>query len=108
MQCRSIEQACKKAGINKTTYYEWLKNEEFSTELKTQQENVYNAAIVELNNLVGDAVGTFRDLLNSEDESIKFRTASAILDNRFKLVESKELQERIEALEKAVENKGAK
>jgi len=100
-----VEPACKKAGINKTTYYEWLKDEEFATELKTQQDQIYNSALIELNNLVGDAVSTYRELLNSEDESIKFRTASAILDNRLKLIESKELQERIEALEKTVENK---
>ncbi len=38
-----------------------------------------------------------------EDESIKFRTASAILDNRFKLVESRDIQERIKALKAGLE-----
>ena len=55
------------------------------------------------NNLVGEAVETYRKLLNSKDKSIKFLTASAILDNRFKLVESKDIQERIKALEYGLE-----
>ena len=101
----NIEKACKEADIDRKTYYNWLENEEFAAELKKQQDSFYNDALVELNNLVGDAVNTYRELLNSEDESIKFRTASAILENRLKLVESKDLQARIEAIEKALENK---
>lgn len=102
LKAGQINTACKEAGISKPTYYEWLKIEEFAKELKEQQDFIYNAALVELNNLVNDAVSTYRDLLNSQDESIKFRTASAILDNRLKLVESKEIQERIKALEDSV------
>jgi len=101
----NIDAACKKAKVSRQTYYEWLKDEEFATELKAQQDLIYNSALIELNNLVGNAVNTYKELLNSEDESIKFRTASAILDNRLKLIDNKELQARIEALEQAVENK---
>lgn len=101
----NIDKACKEAQISRQTYYDWLENEEFASELKKQQDSFYNDALVELNNLVGDAVGTYRELLKSEDESIKFRAASAILENRLKLVESKDLQARIEAIEKAIENK---
>ena len=85
--------------MDRKTYYNWLKDDEFKTELKSQQYIIYNSALIELNNLVGDAVSTYKELLNSQDETIKFRTASAILDNRLKLVESKDIQERIKALE---------
>ena len=98
----NIDKACKEAQISRQTYYDWLENEEFAAELKKQQDSFYNDALVELNNLVGEAVDTYRKLLRSEDESIKFRTASAILDNRFKLVESRDIQERIKALEESL------
>lgn len=99
----NIEKACKEANIDRKTYYNWLENEEFAAELKKQQDSFYNDALVELNNLVGDAVGTYRELLQSEDESIKFRTASAILENRLKLIESKDHEARIKALEDGLE-----
>lgn len=101
----NIDKACKKAQIDRTTYYLWLKDEEFSTELKKQQDITYDAALTELNSLVSDAVSKYRELLDSKDESIKFRTASAILENRLKLVDSKNMMERIEAIEKAIESK---
>jgi len=101
----SIDQACKKTDISRHTYYDWLKDKEFAQELKLQQDQIYNSALIELNNLVGDAVNTYRELLSSDDESIKFRAASAILENRLKLVESKELKERIEALEVLAQEK---
>jgi len=99
----NITKACSKAKIERNTYYTWLKDEEFAAELKTQQDNLYNNALMELRSLFNSAVDTYKDLLSSEDESIKFRTATAIIDNTVKLIESKELAGRIEALEKAVE-----
>lgn len=108
IQLGNIDKACKEANIDRKTYYNWLENEEFAAELKKQQDSFYNDALVELNNLVGDAVATYRELLDSADESIKFRTASAILENRLKLIESKDLQERIKVIEESLEQqKGA-
>lgn len=102
----NIDQACKSAKISRQTYYDWLKDDEFSQELKAQQDFVYNSALDELKSLNTDAVKVYRDLLNSEDEGIKFRTASAIIDYTHKLIEGKELKERIEALEQSLEDKG--
>jgi len=101
----NITKACIKVKVERKTYYEWLKNEEFATELKLQQDNVYNNALIELKSLFNEAIDTYKVLLSSEDESIKFRTATAIIDNTVKLIENKELQERIEALEAATEEK---
>jgi hypothetical protein len=36
----SIEEACRRARINKTTVYEWLKDETFRGELKNQRDAV--------------------------------------------------------------------
>lgn len=98
-----INIACKEARISKPTYYEWLKIKEFTDELKQQQDCVYNSALNELKNLNTDAVSKYRELLNCKDKSIEFRTASAIIDYTNKLIEGKELKERIEALEQAIE-----
>lgn len=102
----NIDKACKEAQISRQTYYDWLENEEFAAELKKQQDSFYNDALVELNNLVGDAVAKYRELINCQDKPLEFRVASAIIENRLKLIEAKDLQERIEAIEKAIEDKG--
>lgn len=99
----NIDKACKDAKIDRKTYYNWLENEEFAKELKKQQDFVYNSALSELKNLNTDAVSKYRELLNCQDKSIEFRTASAIIDYTNKLIEGKELKERIEALEQAIE-----
>lgn len=101
----NIDKACQEAQVSRQTYYDWLENEEFNQELKAQQDFVYSSALEDLKSLNSDAVKVYRDLLNSEDESIKFRTASAIIDYTNKLIESKDYAARIEAIEKAIESK---
>lgn len=54
--------------------------------LKSKQDIIYNSVLIELNNLVGDAVNTYKAWLNHKDDTIKFGKASAILDNMLKLV----------------------
>jgi hypothetical protein len=101
----NIDKACRAANIDRTTYYKWLKEEEFCKELKAQQENLYNSSIVELKNLFIRAIETYGNLLESEDENIKFKTATAIIDNTVKLIEAKEIEERIELIEKNIEGR---
>ena len=81
IQLGSIEAACKKVGITRPTYYEWLKNEVFVQKLQEQQELIYNNSIVDMKNLFIKAVENYENLLNSKNESIKFRTASSIINN---------------------------
>lgn len=102
----NVEKACKEANVDRGSYYNWLENEEFNKELKAQQDFVYLSALNELQSLNTEAVKVYRDLLNSADESIKFRTASAIIDYTNKLIESKELKERLETIEKSLEIAG--
>ena len=65
-------------------------------ELKKQQGNIKLKSLFNYD---------YKDLIKSEDKSIKFRTESAIIDNTVKLIDNKELQERIEALEAVTEEK---
>lgn len=92
--------ACKKAKVTEQTWQHWKnKDEEFKEELKKQQDNVYNASLDKLKGALPDAVDKLKDLLVDEQSSIQLRAACALLDYSVKLVENKELKERIEALE---------
>ena len=53
----NIDKACKAVNVDRTTYYKWLKNEEFSIELKSQQESLYNSSI--LNKSAENKIGFF-------------------------------------------------
>jgi phage terminase small subunit len=102
----SVNKACNKAKIDRQTYYNWMKEEEFASELKKQQDALYNGALAELESLFNTALNAFKDLINSEDESIKFRTAKEIIDNITKQKDNRAIIERLEALEQALEEKG--
>jgi len=95
----SINATCKKLKIDRKTYYNWTKEEEFATELKTQQDILYRDSLDKLKTALPDAIKTLKDLLSDNASNIKLRAATAIIDNTVKLIENKEFRERIEALE---------
>lgn len=101
----SIKTACKKGGITENTYQNWRDDADFMAELKKQEDILYNTSIDKLKNALPDAIDTLKTLLKDEASSIQLRAACAIIDNSVKLIENKELQERIEALEAATEEK---
>ncbi len=101
----SIKTACKKVGITENTYQNWRDDAEFMAELKKQEDLLYNISIDKLKNALPDAIDTLKELLKDEASNIKLRASCAIIDNSVKLIDNKELQERIEALEVATEEK---
>ena len=101
----SIKEACNKVKISEITYQNWRNDSEFMAELKKQQDKLYNDSLDKLKTLSDSAINTLKRLLDSNNEAIKLRAANAILDNTFKFVESKDLKERIEALEELIKDK---
>lgn len=101
----NIKATCKKLKIDESTYFKWRDNPEFVAELKKQEDILYNTSIDKLKNALPEAIDTLKGLLKDEASSIQLRAACAIIDNSVKLIENKELQERIEALEAATEEK---
>ena len=50
----SIEEACRRAKINKCTVYEWLKDETFRRELKRQREAIIERALDSQNEITDE------------------------------------------------------
>jgi hypothetical protein len=101
----NIDRACHEAGIARATFYLWLKDDNFVMELRGQQETVYNRILIELHGLLGKAIDVYRDLLDCDDDSLRFKTSTAVIENTIKLTEQKELKDRLDKLEEAVEDK---
>jgi Transposase len=95
----STEEACRRARINKTTVYEWLKDETFRRELKRQRDTIIERALDSLKANIAKATKTLLDHLNSKRENISIRAAEDIIEFTQKALEHEELEKRIEALE---------
>ncbi|OGI00640.1 MAG: hypothetical protein A2Y25_04620 [Candidatus Melainabacteria bacterium GWF2_37_15] len=105
VQTGSIKDTCKKTGIVKQTYYNWLNNPNFKREIKEQQENHYESSLSSMKNLFALAVETHEELLKSDSESIRLRAANAIINKNGRILEAIELRERLKNLEKKAREK---
>jgi DUF1680 family protein len=99
MTSPSTEEACRSARINKTTVYEWLRNEPFREELKRQRDAVIERALDSLNANIAKATKKLVQHLDSKRENISIRAAEDIIEFTQKAFEHEELEKRIEALE---------
>jgi AcrR family transcriptional regulator len=95
----SIEEACRRAKINKTTVYEWLKNDTFRQALKTARDELIERALDGLKASIGRAVETLVELLESQSGPIKIRAAENIIQFVQKAIEADVLEKRVQALE---------
>jgi len=106
LQSRTITDGCRKAKISRETFYEWLRNETFKAEFEGQRKEIIDFALHELKIASREAVEVLSGLLKSKKDSIKFRTATAIIENVLKSLELEDLNKRIEVLEKSIMKKG--
>jgi hypothetical protein len=95
----STEEACRRARINKTTVYEWLKDETFRQEFKRQRDAVIERALDSLKANISKATETLVTLLDSDKRAIQARAAEDIIEFTQKALEHEELERRIQALE---------
>jgi hypothetical protein len=95
----STEEACRRARINKSTVYEWLRDEAFRHELKCQRDVVIERALDSLKANLAKATETLVKHLDSEHENISIRAAESIIEFTQKALEHEVWERRIEALE---------
>ena len=95
----STEEACRRARINKSTVYEWLRDETFRQELRRQRDAVIERALDSLKANIAKATETLVKHLDSTRENISIRAAENIIEFAQKALEHEELEKRIEALE---------
>jgi len=98
----SIEEGCKQAKVAKATVYEWLKSESFRDELRRHREEIVTGALETLKANVTKATGTLVELLDSQNETIRHRTAKDIIEFTLRTTEDEGLEARIEALEERI------
>jgi len=102
LQAKSITEGVEKAGISKTTFYEWMKNPKFKLEWTEQRKEIISLALDELKAGAGEAVRVLKELLNAESEAIRLKTAMGILEHISKFMDIEDIQKRLELLEEVL------
>src|ERR1043166_9750663 len=91
---RSTEEACRRARNNKSTVYEWMKDEAFRNELNVQRDAVIDEALQTLKGSIVKATETLVRHLASKRENISIRAADKIIEVAQKALEQEDLEKR--------------
>lgn len=103
LEAKNISEGTKKARVSRTTFYEWLKDQEFKYEFIRQRQDIVELALHELKTAAGDATRVLRGLMESENENIQLRASTSILEHIGKFIELEKLEARIEEIERSIE-----
>lgn len=101
----TIEKACEVAGINKNTGFKYLKDETFLKEYRAIRQEIMRQVTSRLQRVSDDAVKVLEDVMHDKENSTsssRVQSAKTILDVAFRSIEMDDMQERIEAIERAV------
>ena len=98
-------EGCKKAKVNRTTFYEWLKIPKFKAELDRQRDEIAAEAFGVLSQGLTKAVETLVGLLDSKDCRLKRLAAKDVIDFIVRHKENEDLDERLKEVEKRLAEK---
>ncbi len=99
-------EGCKKAKVNRTTLYEWLKEPQFKAELDRQRDEIAAEALKVLSQGLTKAVEAIVGLLDSSDGRLKRLAAKDVIDFIIRHKENEDLDKRLTAIEKVVAERG--
>ena len=106
----TVEAAAKSADIGLSTLWTWLRQDgAFKSAYEQAQKQVLADAIASLTSASSGAVGVLVGLMSDERAagSVRVSAASKILDFGLKLRESWQYEERLAAIEEALDRQGA-
>lgn len=101
----TYSEGCKKARLNRTTFYEWLKIPEFKAELEKQRDEVAAEAFGVLSQSLTKAVETLAGLLDIKDDRLKRLAAKDVIDFIIRHKENEDLDKRLTEVEKLLAGK---
>ncbi len=107
LQCASVDQACKEAGINRTTGYKYLKDELFMDEYRSLRRDAMQQVTAQLQKKSEEAVQVLAEVMNDKEAPHASRVTSAknVLDVAYRSLELDDIAERIEEVERTINDK---
>ena len=101
-----IQAASKTAGVGRTTAHRWLREPAFQEELTRQRDAVFSESLAAVKTHATRAVSELAGLLSSEDDRLRRQVCNDILAHAMRVRELEDIERRLAALEKAMEEKG--
>jgi len=95
-------EGCELAKVSRKTFYEWIKNPVFKAELAKLREQAVVDGMEVLKANFEKAVGALVEILATENEELKRRTACNIIDYVLKSKEFNDIEQRLDEIEKAI------
>ncbi|NQV32555.1 MAG: hypothetical protein HQ515_07675 [Phycisphaeraceae bacterium] len=96
---------CKKAKVDRTSFYRWLDEPAFKQELERQQKAVSDQALGMMAQNVTAAVERLARLINDSDKRLARLACKDMLELRLKYVELNDLEERFAAVEEKLKQR---
>ncbi|MEJ7861527.1 MAG: phBC6A51 family helix-turn-helix protein [Pyrinomonadaceae bacterium] len=101
---KTIDEACKKAGVNVTTYWRWMKDENFIGQYRKMRRGILENTVAKLQSITYQAIETLERNLTCENPSVEIRCAQIILEQSLKGLEMLDIENRLEMLEHLVKH----
>ena len=98
-------EGCKKAKINKTTLYKWLKDPMFKAELERQRELVVAEAFGVLSQALTKAVENLVDLMDDNDVRVRRLACKDLISFHIMHAENEGLAKRMAAIEERLDGR---
>ncbi|MHC4637390.1 MAG: phBC6A51 family helix-turn-helix protein [Planctomycetota bacterium] len=105
VSCPTYTEGMKKAKVNRSTFYKWLKEPEFKAELDRQREEITAEAFGILSQGLTKAVETLVSLLDNKDDRLKRLAAKDVINFIIRHKENEDLDERLTEVEKRLAEK---
>ncbi|MGI8495146.1 MAG: phBC6A51 family helix-turn-helix protein [Pyrinomonadaceae bacterium] len=99
---RTIDDACKKAGVNATTYWRWMREENFLRLYRMTRRGILENTVAKLQSVAYQAIDTLERNLTCENPGAEIRFAQIILEQSIKGLETLDVENRLELLETVV------
>ena len=97
-------EGCKRAKLNRTTFYKWLKIPEFKAELDHQRDEIAAEAFGVLSQGLTKAVETLVSLLDNKDDRLKRLAAKDVIDFIIRHKENEDWYKRLTAIEQRLDS----
>ncbi len=97
-----VEAVARAVKVSKTTIYKWLQKDHFRTKLIEKRSILLDENIDKIKTHCDSALKKIVKLMESNNESMVFKSASYLLDKALQVKELQELQERLEQLEQTI------
>lgn len=95
----SVSAGCERAGIDRSTWYQWLAEPAFKAELEHQRDALAAEAFSCLSHGLQDAVETLTGLLGDSDKRLRRLAAKDVVSLFIQCKQTADLESRIEAIE---------